>query len=200
MTGKYTLIYADPPWAYRDKAADGDRGAGFKYPVMGVQNICRLPVWDLAADNCLLAMWWVPTQPIEALQVVEAWGFRLMTMKGFTWNKCGSRQHDKLLLGMGHMTRANSEDCLFAVKGKLPERMDAGIVQSFTAPRLAHSQKPDCVREKLVQLLGDVPRIELFARQSSHGFDVWGNQCSSPAVNLLPGMAEFIKNQKEQAA
>ncbi len=120
MTKKYTLIYADPPWVYRDKAADGNRGAGFKYPVMSVLDICRLPVWDLAAENCLLAMWWVPTQPLEALKVVEAWGFRLMTMKGFTWIKCGSRQPDKLVMGMGHMTRANSEDCLFAVKGKLP--------------------------------------------------------------------------------
>lgn len=59
-------------------------------------------------------------------------------------------------------------------------------------PRLEHSRKPDIVREKLVQLLGDVPRIELFARQSSHGFDVWGNQCESPAVSLLPGIAEYI--------
>ncbi|OSL43876.1 MT-A70 superfamily [Escherichia coli H461] len=117
MTKKYTLIYADPPWVYRDKAADGNRGAGFKYPVMSVLDICRLPVWDLADENCLLAMWWVPTQPLEALKVVEAWGFRLMTMKGFTWIKCGSRQPDKLVMGMGHMTRANSEDCLFAVKG-----------------------------------------------------------------------------------
>ncbi|HHU8654101.1 TPA: MT-A70 family methyltransferase, partial [Escherichia coli] len=169
MTKKYTLIYADPPWVYRDKAADGNRGAGFKYPVMSVLDICRLPVWDLADENCLLAMWWVPTQPLEALKVVEAWGFRLMTMKGFTWIKCGSRQPDKLVMGMGHMTRANSEDCLFAVKGKLPTRINAGIVQSFTAPRLEHSRKPDIVREKLVQLLGDISRIELFARQTSHG-------------------------------
>lgn len=73
MTKKYTLIYADPPWVYRDKAADGNRGAGFKYPVMSVLDICRLPVWDLTAENCLLAMWWVPTQPLEALKVVEAW-------------------------------------------------------------------------------------------------------------------------------
>lgn len=76
---KYNLIYADPPWSYRDKAADGNRGAGFKYPVMNVLDICRLPVWDLASDDCLLAMWWVPTQPLEALKVVEAWGFRFMT-------------------------------------------------------------------------------------------------------------------------
>ncbi|OXP91170.1 adenine methylase, partial [Klebsiella pneumoniae] len=68
-------------------------------------------------------------------------------------------------------------------------RMDASICQHVTAPRLENSRKPDIIREKLVQLLGDVPRIELFARQSSHGFDVWGNQCTAPAVELLPGCA-----------
>lgn len=135
MTGKYTLIYADPPWVYRDKAADGDRGAEFKYPVMNVQDICRLPVWDLAADSCLLAMWWVPTQPVEALKVIEAWGFRLMTMKGFTWHKTNKHKGNSAI-GMGHMTRANSEDCLFAVRGKLPARMDASICQHVTAPRM----------------------------------------------------------------
>lgn len=74
MSRKYSLIYADPPWLFRDKAADGKRGAGFKYPVMNVLDICRLPVWELAADSCLLAMWWVPTQPVEALKVMEASG------------------------------------------------------------------------------------------------------------------------------
>ncbi len=158
---------------YRDKAADGNRGAGFKYPVMNVLDICRLPVWDLAAEDCLLAMWWVPTQPVEALKVVEAWGFKLMTMKGFTGHKTNKHKGNSAI-GMGHMTRANSEDCLFAVRGKLPARMDASICQHVTAPRPENSRKPDVIREKLVQLLGDVPRIELFARQSSHGFDVWG--------------------------
>jgi hypothetical protein len=117
------------------------------------------------------------------LQVLLIWFYMAYRIK------CGSRQPDKLVMGMGHMTRANSEDCLFAVKGKLPPRINAGIVQSFTAPRLEHSRKPDVVREKLVQLLGDVSRIELFARQTSHGFDVWGNQCEDPAVQLHPGYA-----------
>ncbi len=155
---------------------------------MNVLDICRLPVWELAAEDCLLAMWWVPTQPVEALKVMEAWGFRLMTMKGFTWHKTNKHKGNSAI-GMGHMTRANSEECLFAVRGKLPARMDASICQHVTAPRLENSRKPDVIREKLVQLLGDVPRIELFARQSSHGFDVWGNQCTAPAVELLPGCA-----------
>lgn len=188
MVKRYSLIYADPPWSYRDKSADGDRGAGFKYPVMNVLDICRLPVWDLAADDCILAMWWVPTQPLEALKVAESWGFRFMTMKGFTWHKTNKHKGNSAI-GMGHMTRANSKDCLFAVRGRLPERMDASSCQHIAAPRMENSRKPDIIREKLVQLFGDVPRIELFARQSSHGFDVWGNQCEGPAVQLLPGCA-----------
>lgn len=186
----YSLIYADPPWTYNDKCADGKRGAGFKYPTMSVADICRLPVWDLAADSCLLAMWWVPTQPEEALQVMRAWGFRLMTMKGFTWHKT-NRVKGGSAIGMGWMTRANSEDCLFAVKGKLPPRLDASICQHVTAPRMEHSAKPEAFREKLVQLLGDVPRIELFARQQADGWDSWGNQCDKSVI-LVPGKVEVV--------
>ncbi len=172
MSRKYTLIYADPPWAYRDKAADGDRGAGFKYPVMNVLDICRLPVWELAAEDCLLAMWWVPTQPVEALKVMEAWGFRLMTMKGFTAQdeQAQREQCDR----HGPYDPGEQRRLPVCRARKLPARMDASICQHVTAPRTENSRKPDVIREKLVQLLGDVPRIELFARQSSHGFDVWG--------------------------
>lgn len=184
---KYTLIYSDPPWSYRDKANDGERGAGHKYPVMNVSDICRLPVWDLAADDCLLAMWWVPTQPVEALNVIDAWGFRLMTMKGFTWHKT-NKQKGNSAIGMGHMTRANSEDCLFAVRGKLPHRMDASICQHITAPRMEHSAKPQQFRDALVRLVGDVPRIELFARAQDNGWDSWGNQCDQ-SVELVSGRA-----------
>ncbi|MCG8709213.1 S-adenosylmethionine-binding protein [Brenneria sp. 4F2] len=177
MSG-YRLIYADPPWVYRDKANDGKRGAGHKYPVMSVNDICHIPVWEIADnESCLLAMWWVPTQPMEALKVMDAWGFRLMTTKGFTWHKVGRRQRDKSVIGMGHMTRANSEDCLFAVRGKLPPRIDASICQHITAPRMEHSAKPPEVRDLLVRLLGDIPRIELFARQNSPGWHAWGNEC-----------------------
>mgnify|MGYP004712079519 FL=1 len=135
-----------------------------------------MPVWDLAGpESCLLAMWWVPTRPAEALKVIEAWGFRLMTMKGFTWHKT-NRNKGNSTIGMGHMTRANSEDCLFAVRGKLPARMDASICQHITAPRLEHSAKPQAFRDMLVRLLGDVPRIELFSRGDAAGWHHFGNE------------------------
>lgn len=170
---KYNLIYADPPWSYRDKAKAGDRGAGCKYPVMSVQEICDLPVYDIASDDCLLAMWWVAPQPEEALQVVKAWGFKLKTMKGFTWHK--QTVKGKSFFGMGNWTRANTEDVLFAVKGK-PIRQNAGVSQFVSSVRSArHSEKPAEVRDRLIRLMGDVPRIELFARGRFEGWDVWGN-------------------------
>ncbi|WMC11715.1 MT-A70 family methyltransferase [Oceanimonas pelagia] len=189
---KYTLIYADPPWQYRDKCNSGERGAHFKYPVMNLTDICRLPVHTLAAESCLLAMWHVPTMPAEALKVIDAWGFRLMTMKGFTWGKTYKNKTDKHAIGMGHMTRANSEDMLFAVKGKLPPRVNAGICQLQIYPRMEHSAKPPEFRDHLVDLLGDVPRIELFARDSAPGWDHWGNELKSE-TSLIPG--GFLKGK-----
>lgn len=191
MSGIYKVIYADPPWVYRDKCHSGERGAGYKYDLMTVEQLCDLRpmIDDLAAPDCLLAMWWVPPQPVEALKVVEAWGFTFKTMKGFSWFK--TTKHGKEHFGMGNYTRANSEDCLFAIRGK-PKRINAGVratIHDFSedavlahyesviiSPRREHSCKPDQARERLVQLMGDVPRIELFARQLTPGWDVWGNQ------------------------
>lgn len=183
---KYSLIYADPPWTYRDKANDGERGAAHKYPCMSLLDLMHLPVWDLAADNCLLAMWWVPTMPTEAIKLTETWGFRLATMKGFTWAK-GDLARGKFPMGMGHYTRANTEDCLFAVRGNWRGmRQSAAVRQLVVSPRREHSQKPDEVAERLVQLVGDVQRVELFARAPRAGWHVWGNEVtSSPDVEQV---------------
>ncbi len=181
---KYKLIYADPPWQYRDKCNSGNRGAMHKYPVMDIRDLCRLPIHELADDNCILAMWHVPTMPMDALKLVEAWGFRFMTLKGFTWHKIHEKS-GKSCIGMGHMTRANTEDLLFAVKGKLPPRLNAGICQHITAPRGAHSAKPGVFRDKLVELLGDVPRLELFSRTNVEGWDHWGNECEC-SLDFIP--------------
>ena len=179
MSRKYQIIYADPPWQYRDKASAGNRGACHKYSVMSYQDICKIPVHAIADDNCLLAMWWVGPQPEEALAVVNAWGFTLKNMTGFSWHKL--TKHGKCYFGMGHLTRGNVENCLFAVRGK-PKRVDASVRQFIEAQHRGHSRKPDEARDRLVQLMGDVPRIELFARESSLGWDVWGNEvdCVDP--------------------
>lgn len=170
---KYQLIYADPAWQYSDKLNNGKRGACHNYQVMGVTDICDLPIAEMADDNCLLAMWWVGPQPREALQVVDAWGFQLKNMTGFTWHKL--TKNGKSHFGMGRLTRGNCENVLFATKGK-PEVMDRGVRQFVEAPYRGHSVKPDEVREQLIRLLGDIPRIELFAREHPPGWDVFGNE------------------------
>ncbi|AGG58095.1 DNA methyltransferase [Vibrio phage douglas 12A4] len=176
--GKYKVIYVDPPWQYKDAAKDGSRGAGFKYPLMNMRDLMRMPVEQLADDEfCVMFMWWVSPMPLEAIKLVEAWGFRLSTMKGFTWGKTYKHKTEKFALGMGHVTRSNSEDCLIAIRGKLPERLDASVCQMVVAPRLEHSAKPPIFRELIEKIYGDVPKIELFARGVIPGWDTWGNEC-----------------------
>lgn len=176
---QYELIYADPPWSYRDSANAGKRGSVHKYRCMSLGQICALDIQSIAAPDCLLAMWWVPPMPAEALQVVRFWGFALRTMKGFTWHK--RTTHGKSHMGMGNLTRANTEDCLFAGRGKL-KRVDAGIRQFIDAPIGRHSEKPAEARDRLVQLMGDVHRVELFAREAAPGWDVWGDEVESKVL------------------
>lgn len=168
----YNLIYADPPWTYKDKACSGRRGACFKYPVMTVDELCRLPVADLAAPDCLLAMWWTGALAPDALRVMSAWGFEFVQMKGFTWAKV-NEVTGAAAVGMGNWTRANSEDVLFARRGN-PKRQSKGVSQLLRRARRGHSEKPPEIAERLVTLMGDVPRIELFARDVKPGWHAWG--------------------------
>lgn len=175
----YSIIYVDPPWSYTDKCHSGQRGAGYKYQTMTLADIKALPVASIAAPDCLLAMWWVPPMPMEALAVVEAWGFKLKTMCGFTWHKTTKNGKDHF--GMGNWTRANAENCLFAVRGK-PKRVSAGVRQLIVAQVGQHSAKPPEARDRLVRLMGDVPRVELFARERIAGWASWGNQIESDSI------------------
>lgn len=172
--GPFDLILADPPWVYNDKCLAGQRGAGCKYDVMTAADIARLPVAEIAAENCLLAMWWVGPQPREALAVMDGWGFELINMTGFTWHKL--TKHGKDAFGMGHFTRGNAENVLFARRGK-PQRRDAGVSQMIHAPIGAHSEKPYAVHLALELLMGEgIRRLEMFARVARPGWTAWGNE------------------------
>lgn len=172
---KYNVILADPPWVFNNKNTGGSMisGASAKYPGMTVKNICTLPIQSVTADDCVLFMWWVASQPREALSVVDAWGFALKTMTGFTWVK--ETKHGKPFFGMGFWTRQGGENCLIAVKGK-PKRASASVRAVVSAGILGHSEKPDCFHDLIVDLVGDVPRLELFARRPHPGWHVWGNE------------------------
>lgn len=114
--------------------------------------------------------------PDEALQVVKSWGFTIKTTTGFNWVKLTKK--GKKFFGMGFWTRQGSENCLIAIKGR-PKRKSAKIRAVIEAVIEEHSKKPDVFRNEIVNLMGDLPRIELFARQSTPGWDVWGNEVNS---------------------
>lgn len=173
--GPFDLIYADPAWKFDNVAKSKGQwgGAAKHYNTMTVQEICALPVMEIAAKDCLLAMWHVPAMPEEAIAVVKAWGFRLVTFKGFCWHKLTVNGKDHF--GMGTLSRGNTEDCLFAVRGR-PKRISKSVRQLIHAPVREHSRKPDEARERLLQLLGHVRRVELFARQPHYGWENWGNE------------------------
>ena len=114
----------------------------------------------------------------EALDVIEAWGFSYKTV-AFNWVK-QNRNGTGIFMGLGNWTRSNSEICLLATKGH-PKRQAADIHQFIISPIEAHSKKPDETRDKIVALMGDRPRVELFARQTPPGWDVWGNEVEPTA-------------------
>lgn len=170
---KYRVIYADPPWNYRDKALSGNRGACCKYPTQDLEWIANLPVLDIADKDCVLFLWVTMPMLPDCWDIIKKWGFRYKTV-AFVWVK-RNKKSLSWFWGMGNWTRANAEICLLAVRGK-PRRVSARVHSIVDTPIREHSRKPDEVRDRIVQLCGDVPRIELFARCKSPGWDVWGNE------------------------
>ena len=171
---KYNIIYADPPWSFKTYSDKGkDRSPDKHYSVMSLQDIKDLPIQDIVDDNCILFMW--VTFPLlkEGFEVIDDWGFTYKTV-AFNWVK-KNKKTNSWFWGLGYWTRANAELCLLATKGTI-KRQSASVHQVIDTPIERHSKKPDIVRDKIVELLGDLPRIELFARESAEGWDSWGNE------------------------
>jgi N6-adenosine-specific RNA methylase IME4 len=179
---KYSIILADPPWSYKDKAASGKRGAEFKYPCMDLEAIKDLPVASMAADDALLFLWITfPFLP-HAEELMKAWGFEYKTL-AFNWVKTNKKQTDTLFWGMGNWTRSNSELCLLGIRGK-PKRVSKSVHSVIQSPIGKHSRKPAEVRDRIIELCGDLPRIELFSTETVEGWDRWGNMVES-SVDLM---------------
>lgn len=170
---KYGIIYADPPWRYEDKHCEG--ASVDQYPTMSLEDLKKLPVGG-AAKDCVLFLWATAPMLREALAVIEAWGFKYKTM-AFNWIKQNPKS-DGLYCGLGHWTRSGSEVCLLATKGH-PKRKSRFVRQVIIAHRGRHSVKPGEARERIVELMGDLPRLELFAREKAPGWDVWGDEVES---------------------
>ena len=168
---RYSVIYADPPWSYRNK---GTRRAADRHSsTMSIEDIKALPVDEIAAEDCVLFLWATFPMLREALETIEAWGFRYKTL-AFCWAK-RNRSGKGWFCGLGNWTRSNPEICLFAKKGH-PQRVSAAVHSIIEAPVGKHSEKPKDVRKRIVELMGDVPRIELFARERATGWDAWGDE------------------------
>ena len=168
---RYNIILIDPAWTYKDKALAGNRGAGCKYNLMTTEDIKQLPINSIADDDCVLFCWVTYPKLNEVFDIIKAWGFEYKTV-AFTWVK--KYKNGDNFMGMGRWTRANAEICLLATKGK-PKRVSASVRQVIETIPERHSKKPDIVREKIVELCGDLPRIELFARERVENWDCWGD-------------------------
>ena len=134
------------------------------------------PVADIAEKDCALFLWVTFPCLLEGFEVIRAWGFTYKTV-AFVWVK-QNKKSDSLFWGMGYWTRSNVELCILATKGS-PKRVDAGVHQVVVSHIEEHSRKPGEVHERIRRLMGDVPKIELFARRKAEGFDVWGNEVDS---------------------
>ena len=190
---KYNIIYADPPWQfknYNDKKAKN--WVGEHYGLLSTKDICNLPISDIADKDCVLFIWGTWPKLPDCLEVIKAWGFNYKTC-GFNWIKT-NKGNGSLFFGMGYWTRSNSEFCLLATKGH-PKRVDANVFQVLKEPRTKHSSKPSVTRDYVVQLVGNLPRIELFARQKTDGWDVWGNEVESD-INLETHNQSFQRTSR----
>lgn len=190
--GKFNIIYADPAWRFKnwsmkELAERGEkwarRNGRSPYDVMTTEDICALPVGELAARDSVLIIWATYPKLEDALQVIKAWGFTYKTV-AFSWLKLNpSGQGFKM--GLGYHTRGNVEPALLATRGDGLRRVDKGVMQviidedqgdCLIAPVGEHSQKPAEARKRIERLYGDVPRVELFARQRTLGWQIWGNE------------------------
>lgn len=181
MTKKYNIIYADPPWSFNSVKTGGSMksGAAAKYPTMTLEQMKKLDVPAICEKDCVLIMWYVSSQPQEALDLVKAWGFTVKNMNCFIWQKLTTNLMPHF--GMGYWTRAGAECALIAVRGK-PKSENKAIRQVRAEMLGEHSEKPAIFRDEIVKLCGDLPRLEMFARCVPAGWDVWGNEVEKSVI------------------
>lgn len=172
---KYQIIYADPPWDVKKiKRRIRPNQIDFDYPTMSLKEIKELPVDGISDENSVCFLWATQSYLPKAFEVLESWSFKYQ--RTITWDK----GNGMCLFGFHN----RSEFLLFGYKGKLemyPKRKTTPTVFTIKSHRLKHSQKPDEIR-KAIEVFGN-KRIELFARQKTEGWDVWGNEVESD-INL----------------
>lgn len=173
---QYNIIYADPPWKYNARNNTKTKfggGAGGHYNLMTMEEIKRLPIEKIAAENCALFMWCTFPYLDEQIKLFNHWGFDYKTV-AFTWIKT-NKTNEKPFFGVGYYTKSNAEICLLGVKGKM-KPISNKVSSVIISTKEEHSKKPDEARCRIVELFGDIPRIELFAREKFPGWDSFGDE------------------------
>ena len=177
---KYGVIYADPPWKFSSKELQLYGGKRFTpidkhYKTQSKDWIKSLPVSDIADSDCALFMWVTDAHLKEGIETMEAWGFKYVTI-AFVWKKLHKKSL-KTVANLGAWTMKNCEICLFATKGSmLKHKKKNNVYQLIESERTLHSKKPEEARQRIEEIFGDLPRIELFAREHVSGWDCWGDQ------------------------
>lgn len=176
---KYQIIYADPPWPPNIHINSQTKGKSITdhYPLMALKDIKHLPVNNLADDDALLFLWVRHGGLKDAINVLECWGFQYITV-AFEWLKLHQKSKKPTEFMGGWFVGGAIELCLLGKRGH-PKRISAKVHRLIIADRREHSRKPDETKSRIVELMGDLPRIELFAREKTEGWDVWGNEVES---------------------
>lgn len=177
---KYGVIVADPAWEYDNKRTGGSMksGSAAHYPTMSFEEICNLPVKNIADRNCVLYLWVTVPFMHYGLHVMEAWGFKFKT--ALFWRKLRKparcrRARKRGFFGMGFWFRGQVEMCLVGTRGKV-KAFRLAKPNFFEASIGRHSEKPARFFE-LIEPVSEYPRIELFCRgKPRDGWDGWGNQ------------------------
>ncbi|WP_296965472.1 MT-A70 family methyltransferase [uncultured Eubacterium sp.] len=192
MGKKYKIIYADPPWQYRVYSKKGQgKSAENHYHTMNIKDIMALPVDKIADKDCILFLWITFPCLKEGIEVMERWGFKYKTC-GFNWVK-RNKKKNTYFMGLGFWTRSNSEVCLIGTKGQ-PKRVSKSVSQICDARIMEHSRKPAEIRERIVELCGELPRIELFARDKVKGWDSLGDEIDGK--DIREALREVIENNE----
>ena len=178
---KYQIIYADPPWRFGSKQyRDGGRtfqDIHEKYPTMTLSDIKALKIRDIIDNDCACFLWSTDAHLKEAIELIECWGFKYKTV-AFVWLK--KYKTGTSVIKFAPWTLKSTEICLLGIKGIMGKYKKSNKVRQFVvAERTSHSKKPNEIRNRIEELFGDLPRIELFAREKTSGWDVWGNEVDS---------------------
>jgi N6-adenosine-specific RNA methylase IME4 len=166
---RYPIIYADPPWEFHvyDRDSGSTRCPEAHYPTMPTEDICAMPVEEIATPDAVLFLWTTAPKLPESLRVIEAWGFKYVTH--MVWVKHAA--------GLGYWVRNQHELLIIGSRGNMRSppgsARPASVIQ---ATRREHSRKPDEAYEMIEGMFPDLPKIELFARNARKGWAAWGNQ------------------------